>query len=94
MAFTLEERQILGIHGLLPPAVFSMEEQVRRTVENVRKLANPINQYVYMLSLLQRNEKLFFKVVTENVEEMSPILYTPTVGLACQTLGHVYQRPR
>lgn len=94
MAFTLPERQILGIHGLLPPRVFTMEEQVERNLLNVRNLKEPLNQYVFLSSLHDRNEKLFYRLVTENVEEITPILYTPTVGKACQMLGHTFRKPR
>ena len=94
MAFTLQERQILGIHGLLPPCVFTMEEQVERNLMNVRNLKEPLNQYVFLSSLQDRNEKLFYRLVTENVEEITPILYTPTVGKACQMLGNTFRKPR
>ena len=94
MAFTLKERQIMGIHGLLPPVVFTQEEQARRVLANVRQWADPLDRYVYLVSLQDRNEKLFYKVVSENIEEMAPILYTPTVGRACQRYGFIFRKPR
>jgi malate dehydrogenase (oxaloacetate-decarboxylating)(NADP+) len=94
MAFTLKERQILGVHGLLPPAVFSQDEQVARVVDNVRHWDNDLDRYIYLASLLDRNEKLFYRTVAENIEEMAPIIYTPTVGLACQRYGFIFRKPR
>lgn len=94
MAFTLKERQLLGIHGLLPPAVFTQDEQIERIIANVRRFNNDLDRYIYLSSLLDRNEKLFYQLVTENIEEMAPIIYTPTVGLACQRYGFIFRKPR
>src|SRR6218665_939795 len=94
MAFTLKERQLLGIHGLLPPAVFTQDEQGGRIVANVRCFTNDVDKYIYLAGLLDRNEKLFYQLVTENIEEMAPIIYTPTVGLACQKYGFIFRKPR
>ena len=85
---------MLGIHGLLPPVVFSQEEQVERILDNVRHWDNDLDKYIYLTALLDRNENLFYKVVTENIEEMAPIIYTPTVGLACQKFGFIFRKPR
>jgi len=94
MAFTLEERQTLGIHGLLPPRVKDMEEQADHCLRNLRRFDDPLNQYMYMVDLLERNERLFYKLLSENTEEMMPIVYTPTVGLACQKFGLAFKRPK
>jgi len=94
MAFTLKERQILGIHGLLPPAVFSQEEQVERVVANFHHWDNDLDRYIYLASLLDRNEKLFYQAVSANIEIMAPVIYTPTVGLACQKYGFIFRKPR
>jgi malate dehydrogenase (oxaloacetate-decarboxylating)(NADP+) len=94
MAFSVEERQVLGIHGLLPPVVFSQEEQVERVLDNVRHWDNDLDKYIYLTALQDRNESLFYKVITENIEEMAPIIYTPTVGLACQKFGFIFRKPR
>ncbi|XP_049870658.1 NADP-dependent malic enzyme-like isoform X2 [Pectinophora gossypiella] len=94
MAFTIEERQVLGIHGLLPARVKSQEEQVQLCKLSFDRYENPLNQYIYLMGLLDRNEHLFYRFVGENVAEMMPIVYTPTVGLACQKYGLVYRRPR
>jgi len=94
MAFSLEERQTLGIHGLLPPRIKNQEEMAEHSMRNLRRFDDPLNKYMYMIELLERNEKLFYKVLTENTEELMPIVYTPTVGLACQKFGLAFKRPK
>ncbi|CAG0886470.1 unnamed protein product [Darwinula stevensoni] len=94
MAFTLEERQRLGIHGLLPPRFKTQEEQVELCKRNLNRYQEDLNKYVYLAGLQDRNERLFYRLLSENVEEMMPIVYTPTVGLACQKFGVIYRRPR
>jgi malate dehydrogenase (oxaloacetate-decarboxylating)(NADP+) len=93
-AFSEAERDALGLTGLLPPHVCSQAEQVDRVLGNFRRLDNPLEKYIFMASLHDRNEALFFRIVTENPDEMMPIIYTPTVGLACEKFGHIFQRPR
>jgi malate dehydrogenase (oxaloacetate-decarboxylating)(NADP+) len=93
-AFTDLERDKLGLRGLLPPHVASQAEQEGRVLENLRKLREPLNRYVLLEALQDRNETLFYKVVIDHIDEMMPIIYTPTVGLACQQFGHIYRRPR
>jgi malate dehydrogenase (oxaloacetate-decarboxylating)(NADP+) len=93
-AFTDAEREVLGLRGLLPPHVSTPEEQVTRVLENFRRLQTPLAKYIMLESLQDRNETLFYRVVLENPDEMMPIIYTPTVGLACQQFGHIYRRPR
>ncbi|KAK0173402.1 hypothetical protein PV328_006607 [Microctonus aethiopoides] len=94
MAFTIEERQILGIHGLLPPAVKTQEEQLDLCRSNLNRYTDDLSKYIYLASLLDRNERLFYRLLGENVEKMMPLVYTPTVGLACQKFGLIYRRPR
>ncbi|XP_035710200.1 NADP-dependent malic enzyme isoform X4 [Folsomia candida] len=94
MAFTLEERQRLGIHGLLPPRFKSQEEQVRLCKENVARYSEDLNKHIYLVGLQDRNERLFYRLISENVQEMLPLVYTPTVGLACQKFGLIFRRPR
>ncbi|MFO1394326.1 MAG: NAD-dependent malic enzyme [Steroidobacteraceae bacterium] len=93
-AFTDEERDALGLRGLLPPHVSTPQDQVARVLENFRRLQNPLERYILIESLQDRNESLFYRVIMENPDEMMPIIYTPTVGLACQQFGHIYRRPR
>ena len=93
-AFTEKERDALGLRGLLPPHVHSQAEQMRRVVTYIRELPTPLDRYVELNALHDRNESLFFRVLCEHIDEMLPYVYTPTVGLACQRYGHVFQRPR
>jgi malate dehydrogenase (oxaloacetate-decarboxylating)(NADP+) len=93
-AFTEEEREALGLRGLLPPAVQSMEAQVMRVLENVRRKPTDIEKYIYMIGLQDRHKTLFYRVVIDHLEEMMPIIYTPTVGQACLEYGHIFRRPR
>ncbi|XP_018011705.1 NADP-dependent malic enzyme isoform X3 [Hyalella azteca] len=94
MAFTLEERQVLGIHGLIPPRFKTQEEQVTLCQKNIERYQEPLNKYIYLAGLQDRNEKLFYRLLSENVEQYMPIVYTPTVGLACQKFGLIFRRPR
>ncbi|TPW21602.1 MAG: maeAH [Elusimicrobia bacterium] len=93
-AFTREERRRMGILGLLPPAVSTPEQQAARVLKNVRSRGSMLERYIDMLSLLDRNETLFYKVVMENVEELMPVIYTPTVGQGCQLYAHIFRRAR
>jgi len=93
-AFSAAERDALGLKGLLPPHVCSQVEQVSRVLGNLRRLDNPLEKYIFLTSLHDRNEALFFRILMENPDEMLPIVYTPTVGLACEKFGHIFQRPR
>jgi malate dehydrogenase (oxaloacetate-decarboxylating)(NADP+) len=93
-AFTEEEREALGLRGFLPPAVLSMQAQVERVLTNLRTLPSDLEKYVALNSLHDRNEALFFRVVCDHIDEIQPLIYTPTVGLACQKYGLIFQRPR
>jgi malate dehydrogenase (oxaloacetate-decarboxylating)(NADP+) len=92
-AFTEEERDALGLRGLLPPHVHTMEEQVIRVMENFHREPTDLEKYIQMSSLQDRNETLFYRVVLDHIEEMMPIIYTPTVGQACLEYGHILRRP-
>ncbi|MCK4391116.1 MAG: NAD-dependent malic enzyme [Desulfobacterales bacterium] len=93
-AFTEEERDALGLRGLLPPCVCTQDEQVMRALENFRRKPTNLEKYIFMAGLQVRNETLFYRVVMDHIEEMAPIIYTPTVGQACQEYGHIFRRPR
>ncbi len=93
-AFSKEERDALHLRGLLPPHVHTLEEQVLRIMENFHKKPNDLERYIHVMALQGRNETLFYRVVLDHIEEMMPIIYTPTVGQACQEYGHIFRRPR
>jgi malate dehydrogenase (oxaloacetate-decarboxylating)(NADP+) len=92
-AFTSRERDALKLRGLLPPRILTQAEQVAKVLENLGGKAD-IDKYVELMSLQDRNERLFYRVVMDHLDEMMPLIYTPTVGLACQRYGHLWQRPR
>jgi malate dehydrogenase (oxaloacetate-decarboxylating)(NADP+) len=91
-AFTQEEREQYGLRGLLPPRVFTIEEQCARVLENVRRKNTPLEKYIFLISLQERNQTLFYKVVHDHIQELMPLIYTPTVGQACQEYGHIFRR--
>jgi malate dehydrogenase (oxaloacetate-decarboxylating)(NADP+) len=93
-AFTEAERAALGLRGLLPPHVHTLEEQTSRVLDNYRNKQTDLERYIHLVSLQDRNETLFYRVVGDHIEEMMPIIYTPTVGQACQQWGHLFRRPR
>jgi malate dehydrogenase (oxaloacetate-decarboxylating) len=92
--FSIEERASLGLTGLLPHGVSSMQELVARGLENYRRKPDDLERYLYLLGLLNRNETLFYKLLAENLTEMLPIVYTPTVGQACMSLSRIMRRAR
>jgi malate dehydrogenase (oxaloacetate-decarboxylating)(NADP+) len=93
-AFSEEERDALGLRGLLPPAVQTIEQQLARVRENYDRKPTDIERYIYLAALQDRNETLYYRFVLENFEETLPVIYTPTVGEACQRYSHIYRRPR
>jgi len=93
-AFTQKERAKLGLRGLLPPHVHTQEEQMERSLAHLRSLPSALEKFIDLNALHDRNEALFFRVVADNPDEIMPLIYTPTVGLACQRFGHIFQRPR
>jgi malate dehydrogenase (oxaloacetate-decarboxylating) len=93
-AFTRRERDDLDIGGLVPPAVCTMHQQLDRTYENFKVKTSNLEKFVYLSSLQDRNETLFYRLVLEHIDEMMPIVYTPVVGEACQKYSHIYRRGR
>jgi len=91
-AFTRAERDSLGLHGRLPPRVCTMEEQIARVMENLRRKQSPVEKYIFLTALQGRNETLFYRVLIDHLEELMPIVYTPTVGEACQSYGQIYRQ--
>ena len=93
-AFTEEERDALGLHGLLPPHVGSLEGQIDRRLKALRALPTPLEKYVFMRGLQDSNETLFYALLGANLEELLPIVYTPTVGEGCERFSDMYAKPR
>ncbi|MBF0495379.1 MAG: NAD-dependent malic enzyme [Deltaproteobacteria bacterium] len=93
-AFTEEEREALGLRGLLPPHIHSMDDQLLRVLTNVRKLPTDLDKYIFLSGLQARNKTLYYRVLLENIEELMPIVYTPTVGKACLEYSNIFRRPQ
>lgn len=92
--FSLEERRALGLEGLLPPAVATEEEQETRAYGNYLRTGDEVHRYLFLAALHDRNETLFYRLLLDHIEEMLPIVYTPTVGKICEQFSHIYRRPR
>jgi malate dehydrogenase (oxaloacetate-decarboxylating)(NADP+) len=93
-AFSEAEREALGLRGLLPPRQMSVELQTQRIMAGIRSDKDDLGRYMTLVSLQDRNETLFYHVLLQHLEELMPIIYTPTVGKACQEFGHIFRRPR
>ncbi len=93
-AFTAAERADLGLDGLVPPAVSTMDQQLARAYGHYRVKQTPLERYIYLASLQDRNETLFFRLLHDHIDEMMPVVYTPVVGEACQQYSHIYRHPR
>jgi malate dehydrogenase (oxaloacetate-decarboxylating) len=93
-AFSDTERTEFGLHGLLPPQVETLEEQVLRAYEAYRRKPDDLERHIYLRALQDTNEVLFYRLLLDHIEEMTPIVYTPTVALACEQFSHIYRRPR
>ncbi|MCH8325079.1 MAG: NAD-dependent malic enzyme [Bacteroidetes bacterium] len=94
VAFTKEEREQLGLRGLLPYSIVSQDIQVKRVMKSIKRKAYDIERYILLSSLQDRNEKLFYRVVINHIEEIMPLIYTPTVGQACKEFSHIFRRSK
>jgi malate dehydrogenase (oxaloacetate-decarboxylating) len=92
--FTLDERDAFGLRGIMPPAVSTPVEQAERAYENYQRAGDAVAKYLFLASLQDRNETLFYRLVVDHLEEMLPVIYTPTVGQVCERYSHIYRRPR
>ena len=93
-AFSEEERDAFGIRGLLPPRIFGMEAQVDRALGQLRRKPNDLEKYIFLTTLQHRNETLFYRLLLDHLEDLMPIIYTPTVGQACLEYGSIFRKPR
>ncbi|CAN6541029.1 unnamed protein product [Malus baccata var. baccata] len=94
LAFTEKERDAHYLRGLLPPATASQQLQEKKLMNTIRQYQVPLQKYMALTELQERNERLFYKLLIDNVEELLPIVYTPTVGEACQKFGSIFRRPQ
>ena len=93
-AFTDDERSAFGLHGLLPPQIESLDEQAARAYEAYRRKTDDLERHIYLRALQDTNEVLFYRLLSDHIEEMTPTVYTPVVALGCQQFSRIYRRPR
>jgi len=93
-AFTDEERVKYRLEGLLPPAISTQKEQQKRVLENIARKRYDIERYIFLQALQGRNERLFYSLILDHIDEMMPLIYTPTVGQACQEFAHIFRQTR
>ena len=93
-AFSDAERSEFGLHGLLPPQVETLDEQAVRAYEAYQRKDDDLERHIYLRALQDTNEVLFYRLLLDHIAEMTPIVYTPTVALACEQFSHIYRRPR
>jgi malate dehydrogenase (oxaloacetate-decarboxylating)(NADP+) len=94
MSFSLEERDRLGIRGLIPPTISTIESQIERNMKSIKKLPNDVERNIHLQNLHNRNETLYHRLLVEHMEEVAPLVYTPTVGQVCLNFGHQFRRSR
>ncbi len=92
--FTEDDRERYHLRGLLPPKVFSMDQQERRVLANLRRKSSDIERFIFLQGLQDRNETLFFRILIDHIVEIMPLIYTPTVGQACREFADIFRRPR
>ncbi|MBL9028323.1 MAG: NAD-dependent malic enzyme [Myxococcales bacterium] len=93
-AFTREERRVFGLDGILPSTILSIDQQARRAYESITRKAEPLERYIGMAALQDRNETLFYRLLVQHTDELMPVVYTPTVGEACQKYSRIFRRAR
>jgi malate dehydrogenase (oxaloacetate-decarboxylating)(NADP+) len=93
-AFTREEREHYGLRGLLPYDVATINKQIERVLGSIRRKTSPIEKYIFLNALLERNQRLFYRTMIDHIEEIMPLVYTPTVGEACKEFAHIFRRPQ
>lgn len=93
-AFSKKERETFKLHGILPPRVSTMKEQCKRIMDSIHHKSTPLGKYTELHRLQNRNETLFYRLIYEHMEELMPIIYTPTVGVACEMFSHIFTRTR
>ena len=94
MAFSKKERDLFKLHGLIPPKIGTLSEQKKRAYQAFTSKTNALEKYIYLRDLQDSNETLFYRLLLDHLDELMPIVYTPTVGLGCQRFSHIYRRPR
>ncbi|SFP54188.1 malate dehydrogenase (oxaloacetate-decarboxylating)(NADP+) [Nitrosomonas cryotolerans] len=93
-AFTRDERDKYGLRGLLPYDIADVEKQKERVLGNIRRQSSDIEKYIFLITLLERNQRLFYRTMIDHIEEIMPLVYTPTVGEACKEFAHIFRKPQ
>jgi malate dehydrogenase (oxaloacetate-decarboxylating)(NADP+) len=94
LAFTHEEREALGLRGLLPFPVVDQSQLVERVMRDLRRQQDDLDRYIMLSSLQERNERLYYRTIIDHIEELLPVIYTPTVSEACKQFSHISREPK